>query len=209
MLSSPPGSDDILPVLLCGDLNSLPLSPLVNFITSSALDYSNLSAVVIAGYKQKQSARSIPKPLLPQEMFIGGNCMYKGKRERPKTSPSGGSTGGVEHAVEHQEGETSGQQDVMGSNAEDEAPGHLSHPFTLISAYPRPPNSVTTFHQSAFETVDYIFYTPMASNSLTGFHLLQRQALLSRETLRSLGPLPHKHISSDHLRLQATFQFAW
>ena len=90
--------------------------------------------------------------------------------------------------------------------------GVLTHPFNFESAYPHLPSSVpstvTTYHQSAFESVDYIFYTPVgaAGGCTSGFHLLTRKVLPSTHTLLDLGPQPHKFLSSDHLALQAVFQ---
>ena len=101
--------------------------------------------------------------------------------------------------------------------------GLLTHPFRFNSVYPyssqSPRSTVTTFHQSAFETVDYIFYTPTSSLSnrglgstgepsklSSGFHLLSRKVLPSTHILLELGPQPHEFLSSDHLLLQATFQ---
>ena len=104
--------------------------------------------------------------------------------------------------------------------------GLLTHPFRFNSVYPyssqSPRSTVTTFHQSAFETVDYIFYTPTSSLSnrglgstgepsklSSGFHLLSRKVLPSTHILLELGPQPHEFLSSDHLLLQATFQLVF
>ena len=87
--------------------------------------------------------------------------------------------------------------------------GLITHPFKFITAYPQSristPSTVTTFHQSAFETVDYIFFTPPTKKRV-GFHLLSRKALPSTHVLLDLGPQPHRYLSSDHLLLQACFQ---
>ncbi len=87
--------------------------------------------------------------------------------------------------------------------------GLITHPFKFITAYPQSristPSTVTTFHQSAFETVDYIFFTP-PTKKRAGFHLLSRKALPSTHVLLDLGPQPHRYLSSDHLLLQACFQ---
>ena len=96
--------------------------------------------------------------------------------------------------------------------------GVLTHPFKIVSAYPHSkslPSTVTTYHQHAFETVDYILFSPISyklvgsKKQLTGFNLLKRKALPSTHTLLDLGPQPHQYLSSDHLLLQATFQFSW
>lgn len=87
--------------------------------------------------------------------------------------------------------------------------GLITHPFKFVTAYPQSrmstPSTVTTFHQSAFETVDYIFFTP-PTNKRAGFHLLSRKALPSTHVLLDLGPQPHRYLSSDHLLLQVCFQ---
>ena len=91
--------------------------------------------------------------------------------------------------------------------------GVISHPFTFAPAYPHSghrPSTITTYHQSAFETVDYIYFTPARQRSLQGpskgFHLVSRRALPSTHTLLELGPQPHQFLSSDHLALQTVFQ---
>lgn len=92
----------------------------------------------------------------------------------------------------------------------------LTHPFKLITAYPiskSDASAVTTYHHCAFETVDYIFFSPVSCSSvgksLAGFNLLQRRVLPSTHTLLDLGPQPHNFLSSDHLLIQAMFQFSW
>ena len=95
-------------------------------------------------------------------------------------------------------------------------PGTITHPFAFTSAYPsgshhHHSSAVTTYHQSAFETVDYIFFTPLSRlqgsrRKSRGFHLVSRKALPSTHTLLELGPQPHQFLSSDHLLLQANFQ---
>ena len=95
------------------------------------------------------------------------------------------------------------------------SPGVISHPFTFVPAYPHSghrPSTITTYHQSAIETVDYIYFTPARSARQShqgvskGFHLVSRRALPSTHTLLELGPQPHQFLSSDHLALQANFQ---
>ena len=86
----------------------------------------------------------------------------------------------------------------------------LTHPFKFDSAYPMPRKgehspTVTTYHMSACETVDYILYTPTTKRT-PGFHLVSRQALPSLHTLHQLGPQPNSVLSSDHLFLQVDLQ---
>ena len=90
--------------------------------------------------------------------------------------------------------------------------GVITHPFTLHSAYGHAPHNhgtATTFHQAAFETVDYIMFMPVCAGNggrAWGLRLLSRKAIPHHGALKNLGPQPHQLLSSDHLLLQATFQ---
>lgn len=165
-------TDKLLPVILCGDFNSVPNSHIVNFISSARLDYSNVSASEVAGFSRRHSQRRIPAPLFPSVMGISNDCCYM----------------------------------TLDKAQTNDATYTLTHPFKLNCVYPfYNKSTVTTYHQSAFETVDYIFFSPVI-NSTSGFRLLHRKALPSCELLRLLGPQPHQSLSSDHLFLCATFQ---
>lgn len=350
-------------MLVCGDFNSTPNSPLLKFLIDANLDYSNLSAVVIAGYFEGGSRkRAIPVPLLPTTMNIGLDCTYDvllvdnsgdGMVAMDTSSSQAGKNGGrsakqgakvtqssefvstdsdvdseskptrTTRSIRGAKGkgrmgygtvnlgdfpsllgsatkrgcceesnqaedmrvpsrassmgdsvlgegegaagrEASSRSSGLGSRsrascAEDSAGGEslessmnstmtkitrnscgsrtegagdhsskrnnpvaqnsvLTHRFKLVPAYPiskNQPSTVTTYHQCAFETVDYIFFSPIAcrtsgtKKNLTGFNLLKRKVLPSTHTLLDLGPQPHQFLSSDHLMLQATFQFSW
>lgn len=142
-----------------------------------------------AGESLESSMNSVTKNTAPNSS-IGGRMDGIGESGRTKHGPN---DSGVESSV-------------------------LTHPFKLIPAYPiskTHPSTVTTYHQCAFETVDYIFFSPISCRTngtrknLTGFNLLKRKVLPSTHTLLDLGPQPHQFLSSDHLLLQATFQFSW
>ena len=193
-----------VPCVLCGDMNSIPLSPLLRFIETGSLDYSQLTGSQVAGYyKQPTRNRPIPTPLLPPHLHIGQDCQFCSPAgpDLPSQSSSPAPT---------KEPPTSTPPRAV-----------LSHPFLLSPAYPRPsvgtpPSTVTTFHQSAFETVDYIHYTPWdpprdreEPSRASGFQLLGRRALLSSHTLLELGPPPHHLLPSDHLWLLAHLQLLW
>lgn len=146
-----------------------------------------------AGESLESSTNSVAKNTAPSGS-IGG-----------KTDGAGGPRGGgrTKHVPK-----SSGPQNSV-----------LTHPFKLIPAYPiskTQPSTITTYHQNAFETVDYIFFSPISCRTngtgrknLTGFNLLKRKVLPSTHTLLDLGPQPHQFLSSDHLLLLATFQFSW
>ncbi|XP_064382711.1 protein angel homolog 2-like isoform X3 [Halichondria panicea] len=263
-----PDRDCLLPVILCGDFNSLPNSHLVNFITSAKLDYSEISAAEVAGFgkRRRSSGRDIPKPLFPSTMGIDNNCCYREPPtrtermvvdvidltldddddgpsqgsgtpkilERPlappvptplqdtvsayekidsttvtmsctNESPSNSNASSQPHTTT-----TLNQRVASSCDNIPQVPVHLlTHPFNLLNCvYPYSPKStVTTFHQSAFEMVDYIFFTPLTNSK--GFRLLHRKALPSTDVLKQFGPQPHEFLSSDHLFLCAMFQLIY
>lgn len=136
-------------------------------------------------------------------------------RRRDKARHEDKSSSGRGREVSSSQGDSSGKSESKRGEA------MLTHPFKLLPAYPvskSPPSTVTTYHQCAFETVDYIFFSPIScrtsggaggKTTLAGFNLLKRRVLPSTHTLLDLGPQPHQFLSSDHLLLQATFQLAW
>jgi protein angel len=71
--------DQTLPCILCGDFNCLPSSPFMRFLLNGHLNYSELSATAVAGYRSRRAAkhRQIPIPLLPQDMGISLDCKYQ------------------------------------------------------------------------------------------------------------------------------------
>ena len=70
--------DQTCPIVICGDMNSVPGSPLITFLQDGHLDYQNLSAWDIAGYYRNigRRRRSIPVPLMPSHLGIGLDCRY-------------------------------------------------------------------------------------------------------------------------------------
>ena len=81
------------PVILCGDLNSLPYSPLYHFLTTGQLQYNAKYPAVISGQltpsqaRKGSSARRIREPLLPWEFGVTEQCQWRERREsKPKGS---------------------------------------------------------------------------------------------------------------------------
>ena len=87
--------------------------------------------------------------------------------------------------------------------------GTLTHAFGFQSVYnhARKVNGhmspeVTTSHSHSSCTVDYIFYGGSES-----VELMQRYELYTELDMKQVGRIPHKHLSSDHFLLMATFQW--
>ena len=235
--------DSTLPSIICGDFNSLPNSPMLDFLLTSYLDYSKLGAWDIGGYSSSQARyREIPTPLLPKITGISQNCLYTHKHDdsfsvvektqhRTQLDQSNNDEGtdrctrvidAVKNDSEGIIGKCSSKTVQLRQTKEDrmlKAPNNIkyshsiiTHPFRFQSGYPIPRDrghapTVTTYHRSACEIVDYVLYTPPTLETGTrGFHLLSRTALPSQHTLRQYGPQPNQAFSSDHLYLQVDLQ---
>ncbi|NXJ78474.1 ANGE1 protein, partial [Trogon melanurus] len=67
------------PVILCGDLNSVPDSPLYKFIRNGELSYYGMPAWKVSGqedFSQQLYSRKLPAPLWPSSLGITDNCQY-------------------------------------------------------------------------------------------------------------------------------------
>ena len=243
-----------LPCLLCGDLNSLPSSPLLGFLQTGQLDYSAHSATEIAGYltpdPSRTHSRPIPIPLFPDHIGIGPDCQFRQPALKTMTTTSSSNSDSAGHSRtldsrargegREEGGERDGTNEQRAVESAQKPSALLSHVFSFHSSYPHPSpehpsTTVTTFHQLACETVDYILYTPPpnphdhsgptptptgttghhssshqdSGSGGGGFRLLRRRALPSKERLLQLGPLPHTLLPSDHLWLLASLQLLW
>ncbi|KAM9294334.1 protein angel homolog 1 [Gastrophryne carolinensis] len=71
------------PIILCGDLNSTPHSPLYRLLHNGFLDCSGLSSWEVSGQEQDCSflyPRLLLLPLWPDYLGIDGQCQYKSLR---------------------------------------------------------------------------------------------------------------------------------
>lgn len=108
------------------------------------------------------------------------------------------------------------------TSAEQEGSGCVSHGLNLVSVYQHVKHGrvpeVTTHHQRASCTVDYIFYTVKHKQTVerdyrvinTGvvegpLKLLATYGLMSHKELAAVSGLPNEVQSSDHLPLIAKF----
>ena len=75
------------PIILCGDLNSLPFSPLYHFLVTGQLEYNTRSPAVISGQltpsqtRRGPSSRRVRTPLIPWEFGITADCQWREERE--------------------------------------------------------------------------------------------------------------------------------
>ena len=203
------------PVILCGDLNSLPYSPLHHFLTKGHLEYSTRSPSVISGQLSPsecaggQGKRSIDSPLLPWHCGITLECQWrnpKGPQEQD---------GGCDPAINGTEVDNS--SDV--GKTEHEKTTVIAIPFQFASVYKHHLEDgtpeVTTCHSKACCNVDYIFYTTgvrggQAKNKKYTqkgkLSLLGKLELLGKSDFNLVKRLPTRQFSSDHLSLMALFK---
>ncbi|NXG65213.1 ANGE2 protein, partial [Hemiprocne comata] len=198
------------PIIICGDFNSVPGSPLYRFIKEGKLNYEGLAIGKVSGQEQfPRGQRILSIPIWPKKLGISQNCVYEIKQQQKEENPG-------EKLQEATEDNT--QETVIAS---EKLSSKLQHHFNLSSVYSHyfPETGipeVTTCHSRSAVTVDYIFYSaandgtaaqPGAEDSFYGgLKLLGRLALLTEKDLWTVNGLPNENNSSDHLPLVAEFR---
>ncbi|KAM9840015.1 protein angel homolog 2 isoform 2-T2 [Aulostomus maculatus] len=199
----PDGSSS--PVLLCGDLNSTPWSPLYNLLTKGYLEYGRLPVTMVSGQeKTSRGHRLLSTPIWSPCLGISQQCQYEAT---PTAEPPSSSSTAVEGAM------TSAPE----TRAAVSSRSRIEHCLNLQSTYkhhlmPDRRHEITTYHSLTAMTVDYILYTPesVASPPLPagrGLQLLGRLSLVGQSELKKVNGLPNQQHSSDHLPLLARFRY--
>lgn len=197
------------PIIMCGDFNSVPGSPLYSFIKEGKLNYEGLAIGKVSGQEQSsRGQRILSIPIWPPDLGISQSCVYE-TQQVPRAGKTDSSL--TETPLEKAE---------VGVSAGNVS-SHLQHHFSLSSVYSHflPDTGlpeVTTCHSQSAITVDYIFYSaekedavqgPGAEVALVGgLKLLARLSLLTEQDLWTVNGLPNEHNSSDHLPLLAKFR---
>ncbi|CAN8009742.1 unnamed protein product [Ixodes pacificus] len=199
------GAPHYFPVVLCGDMNSRPHSPLYRFVTRGRLNYAGLLSGDVSGQSEGANrGKLIPLDECLFQLNISEGSRYHDATPPRKTTNSDAVT------------EDAASKAVEGS-------GCVSHGFDFVSAYQHAKQGgvpeVTTHHQRASCTVDYIFYTVKRRSSgkdsgvaeerprvVEGpLRLLSTYGLMSSKELAAVRGLPNEVQSSDHLPLVARF----
>ncbi|XP_043911437.1 protein angel homolog 2 isoform X1 [Protopterus annectens] len=146
------------PVILCGDFNSAPFSPLYDFIVEGRLNYYGLAIGRVSGQESpRRGQRELPVPIWPKKLGISQNCQYETDQqpasEDTKAEPSAES-----------DDESSEESDEELSPDTERLLSQLRHSFWLSSVYSHylsgtDEPEVTTCHSKTSLTVDYIFYS--------------------------------------------------
>ncbi|XP_029791152.1 protein angel homolog 2 isoform X1 [Suricata suricatta] len=197
------------PIVMCGDFNSVPGSPLYSFIKEGKLNYEGLAIGKVSGQEQSsRGQRILSIPIWPPNLGISQNCVYE-VQQLPKVEKTDSDL----TQTELDKTEVLVTAEKLSS--------HLQHHFSLSSVYSHyfPDTGipeVTTCHSRSAITVDYIFYSaakedvagqPGAEVALVGgLKLLARLSLLTEQDLWTVNGLPNENNSSDHLPLLAKFR---
>ncbi|XP_071399141.1 protein angel homolog 2 [Centroberyx affinis] len=202
----PDGSTN--PVVVCGDFNSTPWSPLYSFLTTGCLQYQGLPISKVSGQENSpRGQRLLTAPIWSSSLGINQRCQYENDTDTSTTSPTG-----VEGAISNL---TVGDLTAKAVAAFNSA--RIEHSVKLQSSYQhllmhdgRP--EITTCHSRTAMTVDYILYTPDSNSSSSslpggrGLQLLGKLSLVGQSELEEVNSLPNQHHSSDHLPLLARFR---
>ncbi|XP_036681358.1 protein angel homolog 2 isoform X1 [Balaenoptera musculus] len=197
------------PIVMCGDFNSVPGSPLYSFIKEGKLNYEGLAIGKVSGQEQSsRGQRILSIPIWPPNLGISQNCVYE-VQQVPKVEKTDSDLT-----------QTQLDKTEVLVTAE-KLSSKLQHHFSLSSVYSHyfPDTGipeVTTCHSRSAITVDYIFYSaekegvagqPGAEVALVGgLKLLARLSLLTEQDLWTVNGLPNENNSSDHLPLLAKFR---
>ncbi|XP_067845029.1 protein angel homolog 2 isoform X2 [Heptranchias perlo] len=159
------GKGGYWPIILCGDFNSVPGSPLYNFIRNGKLIYDGLPIGKVSGQEQShRGQRALTRPLWPPSLGISPACQYE-TLNRQHTSKD------AEYPLEAM-GSSEELKDATNkkhSPVDELTPSAIQHKFKLMSVYSHYiPDSgkteVTTCHSRSAVTVDYIFYSAAKNN---------------------------------------------
>ncbi|XP_075003150.1 protein angel homolog 2 isoform X3 [Calonectris borealis] len=71
------------PIIICGDFNSVPGSPLYRFIKEGKLNYEGLAIGKVSGQEQfPRGQRILSIPIWPKKLGISQNCVYEIKQQQ-------------------------------------------------------------------------------------------------------------------------------
>lgn len=188
-------------LVLCGDFNATPSSPLIRFVRDGVLPHSSIDRRLISGQERssgggshgRYTTGSLLEHQPPGISMIepcehhqhGGRAHGYGRGKRGKRNQRGFPRG-------------------YGDTASNRGPCYqIRHPLQLVSAMPLLPDSPpTTWHHDFKGIVDYIWYDP------SELIVLDHWQLVSGPVLDAVGGIPTHDEPSDHQMIAARFGWA-
>ncbi|KAM6964897.1 protein angel homolog 2 [Aplochiton taeniatus] len=188
------------PVVMCGDFNSTPWSPLYSFLTQGSLKYDSLTIGMVSGQGDSgRGGRVLSVPIWPESLGINQQCQYQ---PRPKRAISC-------LTVEESPDTDPPKQEDPAINSSIQHSLRLQSVYGHVLKHGGKPE-VTTCHSRSAITVDYILFTaddrPPSLPGGRGLQLLGRLSLVGLAELEEVNLLPNQNHSSDHLPLLASFR---
>jgi len=166
-----------VPVIICGDMNSTPDSPLVNYFTDYEMEINNLQCSKVSGQRPPNTNNYYKKRHSNQGMSPLSAMPFYASGLDPKRSC---------YAL---------PEDIQNQNYEFK----ISKMVDLSSAYEgyhRPTTIVSDGNEAVMECLDYIFF------SQKNLQLVRRLELPDQYEF-----IPNQNNGSDHLSLTAEFIF--
>lgn len=171
------------PIIICGDLNAQPQSPLSNFLVNGHIKYDTYRSIEISGQiprslVQNRFSLQLPSNELLPSTFVTSDCSF------PK--------------------HLSHDQMIFQTYMSQRSSAILTHNKQFHSVYDlNDLSQVTTCINNEFNLVDYIFYTKQ-DNDRHRLNLLSRYDLYQQNQMDDLH-LPNHQFPSDHFLLAAKF----
>ena len=171
------------PIIICGDFNAQPQSPLSNFLLNGHIKYDTYRSIEISGQIPQSVVHNryslqLPSSELLPSTFVTANCSFPTNLSR--------------------------EQMIFQTYINQRSSAILTHNKNFHSVYNLDDRSeVTTCINKEFNLVDYIFYTKQ-ENDRHRLNLLSRYDLYRRNQMVNLH-LPNHQFASDHFLLAAKF----
>ncbi|XP_076816680.1 protein angel homolog 2-like isoform X1 [Clavelina lepadiformis] len=184
------------PLVICGDFNSTPWSPLFQFITKGFLNYEGLTSKQISGQRSKGASHGLQPGLLPACLHVKDDCTYT--TENDTTCNEDGSY--IQHNL--------GQLNSTGSpHKENEATTTQDRGITVDYIF-YSSNDICDISTHTVENSE-------ANNSLNvktsqkiqSLELKGHYSKPTGENIRNANSIPNSIHSSDHLPVIAKFRW--
>lgn len=219
------------PVVICGDFNMEPFSNLYSFVRGGSLDCDGTVIRKLSGQESGESRgphKCLEPEFLGKAAGITDQCLYLDiAQERLKRALEVRPKSTMESTASFSS-ETVEDMSPISREGLSQGSGRITHRLGLRSVYDHIRRSsktdkdeleVTTYHNNACCTVDYIFYssagkrekkkkrTGVEHSGGSHLELMSRLRLLSSSEMEQVGKLPNELNASDHTILMAKFSF--
>ncbi|XP_022174868.1 protein angel homolog 2 isoform X2 [Myzus persicae] len=187
------------PIILTGDFNLEPNTPVYDFLINGALFYSNLQKPTLWSQNNQSGRYNMGNELIPKSLGITESSQHSDILElRKKNNHKRQINDGLYSKLHHSERKN--EQLLSLSSSEFKfGTGNVYHNLKFSSVYNNN-NSCSTYHDQ-WTIVDYIFYTN------TNLKLRTYMKLPNVTECQPILAMPNRVSPSDHLPLYAKFSY--